>query len=42
MNAENSQIVKLLKEEFLNFNANNEINNHESRREIKFTKNEDS
>ena len=41
MNAENSQIVTLLKEENLNFNANAENNDHESRRGIKFTKNED-
>jgi hypothetical protein len=40
--AENSQIVTLLKEESLNFNANDENNDHESRREIKFTKNEDA
>jgi hypothetical protein len=31
MNAENSQIVTLLKGEILNINANNENNEHESR-----------
>jgi hypothetical protein len=42
MNAENSQIVTLLKEEILNINANDENNDHESRRGIKCTKNEDA
>ncbi len=42
MNAENSQIVTLLKKETFNFNANDENNDHESRRGIKFTQNEDA
>jgi hypothetical protein len=41
MDAGNSLIVTLLKEEILNFNANNENNDHESRKGIIFSKNED-
>jgi hypothetical protein len=39
--AENSQIVSILKEQIISFNANDENNDHESRRGINFTKKED-